>query len=124
MPTNQNPPHPSWNGNPVNAAFTALSDPLRRRVLFQIYDLQGEAADEVEIDELIGGSEAAGDMLIKFHHIHLPKLESAGFIDWDPDTRAVRKGPHYEQVHPLLDLLTTHADELPYDLPESAYARS
>lgn len=46
---------------------------------------------------------------------HLPKLESAGFVVWGPQDHSVRKGPRFEEIEPLLELLQNHADELPDD---------
>lgn len=46
-------------------------------------------------------------------HTHLPKLEAAGFIEWDRETNAVRQGPKFAEIRPLLELMANHADELP-----------
>jgi hypothetical protein len=48
-------------------------------------------------------------------HTHLPKLASAGFIEWDPETNTVQQGPRFEDIRPLLELMHDHADELPDD---------
>jgi hypothetical protein len=50
-------------------------------------------------------------------HTHLPKLEEAGFIVWHQDTNKVEKGPRFEEIRPLLELIDAHADELPADWP-------
>jgi hypothetical protein len=46
-------------------------------------------------------------------HTHLPKLEESGFIEWDQERNIVRKGPQFEEIQPLLELMENHADELP-----------
>ncbi len=48
-------------------------------------------------------------------HVHLPKLEEYGFIEWDRDSHEVRKGPKFNEIQPLLELLVSHSDELPDD---------
>ena len=46
-------------------------------------------------------------------HVHLPKLERYGFIDWNQDINQVSKGPNFEETRPLLEMLVAHEDELP-----------
>lgn len=60
----------------------------------------GSAGDEV-------------DLLVTIHHVHLPKLEEYGFVEWDRDTDELRRGPNFEEIAPLLELLDDHRDELP-----------
>jgi len=50
-------------------------------------------------------------------HNHLPRLEKAGYIEWDQDTGTISEGPNYDEIKPLLDLMENHADELPPDWP-------
>jgi hypothetical protein len=49
---------------------------------------------------------------IELYHIHLPKLEAAGYIEWNQKTREVMKGPLYDEVETFLTLIENHADEL------------
>lgn len=53
---------------------------------------------------------------IEMYHIHRPMLEEAGYIRWDGDAREVRKGPKFDEVRPLLELMADHRDELPDDV--------
>lgn len=53
----------------------------------------------------------------QLHHTHLPKLADAGYIDWNPDTGAICRGPSIDEIAPLLTLMSDHADELPDDWP-------
>lgn len=46
-------------------------------------------------------------------HVNLPKLEAAGFVEWDRKNDAIEPGPRFEEVSPMLELLNDHADELP-----------
>lgn len=48
-------------------------------------------------------------------HLHLPKLADYEFIEWNKDTHEVTKGPKFDEIRPLLELLATHEDELPAD---------
>ncbi|WP_222917179.1 ArsR family transcriptional regulator [Natrinema sp. SYSU A 869] len=42
---------------------------------------------------------------IEMYHIHLPKLDDAGFVEWDRERDQVRKGPKFETVEELLEQL-------------------
>jgi hypothetical protein len=46
-------------------------------------------------------------------HVHLPKLADHGFIDWDQDTQRVTKGPQFDEIEPLLTVLSENQDVLP-----------
>ncbi|ELZ81869.1 hypothetical protein C453_17674 [Haloferax elongans ATCC BAA-1513] len=50
---------------------------------------------------------------MELFHTHLPKLDDAGFVDWDPRTGAVVRGPRFDAVEPVLRLFADHTDELP-----------
>lgn len=49
---------------------------------------------------------------VRMHHVHLPKLEAAGLIEWDRATNEVQKGPRFEEVCPLLQPIRDRADEV------------
>ncbi len=51
--------------------------------------------------------------MIEMKHVHLPKLEAYGFIDWDRETHEVTKGPKFEEIRPLIELLEEHQEALP-----------
>jgi len=55
------------------------------------------------------------DHLVSMNHVHLPKLANYGFIEWDEANHEVSKGPNFDEIRPLLELLATHEDELPAD---------
>lgn len=46
----------------------------------------------------------------ELYHVHFPKLEDSGFIDWDRDRDRITHGPRFEELYPFLDLLED-ADE-------------
>jgi len=85
----------------------------RRRLLLALLNAE-EAALPIELDELEYET-AESDVLLSFHHNHLPKLEARGFVDANPDQHSVTKGPRFEEIKPLLELLDTHRDRLPPD---------
>ena len=53
------------------------------------------------------------DRFVEMKHVHLPKLVEYGFIEWDQEADEVHKGPKFDEILPLLELLDAHEDELP-----------
>lgn len=49
----------------------------------------------------------------EYVHIHLPKLDAAGYIRWDEQTHEVSQGPRFDEVRPFLDLVQTQSERLP-----------
>lgn len=93
-----------------------LSNRYRRRVLVSLLnhnpqdddDLHLPADVELEADELKALRE-------QMWHAHLPKLAATDFIEWNQEDSTVRKGPRFDEIRPLLELMQNHADELPDD---------
>jgi len=46
---------------------------------------------------------------------HLPAMAAAGYIEWDPETKTIQRGPNFEQAVPVLRLLNDPADALSED---------
>ncbi|WP_449405170.1 hypothetical protein [Haloarcula amylovorans] len=44
-------------------------------------------------------------------------MAEAGYIEWHRETGEVSKGPRYDEIEPLLDLIENHVDELPPNWP-------
>jgi DNA-binding transcriptional ArsR family regulator len=105
----------------MDELFEILSNGHRRRVLVALRDHNPQDEDEITSASVAGeddGSDEALDRLrTELNHIHLPKLNDAGFVDWDPDSGTITRGPRDEEVEPLLELMDEHADELPDDWP-------
>ena len=36
-----------------------------------------------------------------------------GFIEWDQEDQQIERGPNYDEIIPLLELLVEHENELP-----------
>lgn len=54
---------------------------------------------------------------IELYHHHLPKLADVDFIDWDRETDTIRRGSRFDEIAPLISLMTEHQDELPEGWP-------
>jgi hypothetical protein len=93
--------------------FDALRDASRRRLLVCLLE-HNPQDDSVKVPEDVHTDETDLSALqTEFVHRHLPKLEAMGYIRWDPDRHEVVKGPAFDEVRPLLELIENHADELP-----------
>nr|WP_254523737.1 transcriptional regulator [Natrinema caseinilyticum] len=70
--------------------------------------------DEAAIpDDLTTDDEELEEMLMAMTHTHLPKLESLGLIEWNREKNVVTRGPAFDELRPLLELIDRHQDELP-----------
>ena len=92
----------------------ALAHIQRRKLLVALLRHNPQNDESVVIDADESADEEL-QRLVGMTHVHLPKLEAYGFIEWDRDTNEVSKGPNFEEIRPLLGLLQRHDDELPAD---------
>lgn len=93
---------------PLDDALDALAHVQRRRLLTALLEHESQAVSPV------ADSEGAADRdCVALRHIHLPKLASAGFVDWDRERGEVSRGPAFEDIRPLLELLIEHEGALP-----------
>lgn len=100
----------------LDPVFDALADGYRRRLLLALLDCSPRnAADALESADESDGDVSA--MRVEMRHCHLPKLEAAGFIEWDPETNEVRRGPRFSEARPLLETLSENGGKLPDDWP-------
>lgn len=93
--------------------FEALADIHRRRLLIALLDHNPQRDDVAVPEDVHHGEKELEALRIELHHIHLPRLEEAGFIRWNPDTHEVVKGPRFNEIQPLLELMRDRADDPP-----------
>lgn len=100
--------------NDLGEALSTLANIHRRRVLLALLDHNPQAVREISLpdDGCIEGTEAEG-FQVQMYHVHLPKLEAAGLIKWNRDDLQVVKGPEFDEIKPLLELLVNNAEVLP-----------
>lgn len=97
---------------PVDDALDALAHNQRRTFLFALLDHSPQDDFPVKLATFDDEGETL-EHLTEMHHVHLPKLADYGFIDWNPQTHEVAKGPKLDEIKPLLELLADNEDELP-----------
>lgn len=99
----------------VTVSFDEMMDALgavqRRKLLLSLLEREPEDDPPIVIDG--SGSEAD---LLAMRHAHLPKLSAYEFIEWDRETDEVTRGPEFDEIEPLLELLADNEEELPVDV--------
>jgi len=86
-----------------------LADGTRRRLLVALLD---DTLDSLPVDITEGVRDNEAVNHIELYHVHLPKLDDSGFVEWDREQRRVSRGPQFSAIEPLLTLLQDNRDEL------------
>ncbi|WP_254530078.1 DUF7344 domain-containing protein [Natrinema gelatinilyticum] len=103
----------------LDDAFDALASHHRRRVLVALLD-HNPQCDCVHADGVLEESHTREDrdhLQTAMHHSHLPKLEAYGFIRWNKNTHEVEKGPAFDHIRPLVEMLDSQATEVTGEWP-------
>jgi len=101
----------------LDRMFDALRHPYRRRILLLVSEHNPREEDEFSVGDLATEDDDLELLTTELYHAHLPKLAESGYIDWDEETQTIRRGPNFEEVAPLLRLMTEHRDDLPDGWP-------
>lgn len=95
----------------TDAAFDALANEHRRRLLVDLLEENSlDATAYIPVDEDSGILKTEQQMQIEMYHQHLPKLADEGFIYWNQNTNEIVKGPQFEELWPLLEVVAPHAE--------------
>jgi hypothetical protein len=97
----------------LDTVLDALANLYRRRLLFALLEHNSQNDSSQIPANIEFKNEDLESLKIRMTHTHLPKLEDAGFIEWNRETNTVQKGPRFDEIQPLLKLMYNHADELP-----------
>lgn len=101
----------------LDQVFRSLSHTVRRRILTALMSENPRTQATVETMQFRPEGRQQERVSLDIHHSHLPQLDQAGFVDWNPETGTVARGEKFEQIRPLLELMDEHRDELPDDWP-------
>lgn len=97
----------------LDRQLDAVKDDTRRRLLCSL-----EGVSPTQQASAVETTAFATDQQLLLRHVHLPKLQQAGYVDWDPETGHVRRGPQFEDIQPLLRLLMDYEASNPEHLVE------
>ncbi len=97
----------------LDRAVDSLGSRQRRLILLLLRD----GTVKTESDVIMRGRSDSEDVEFELRHNHLPKLEEAGYIEWDREAGEISEGPRFEEIKPILELIENHADELPPGWP-------
>ena len=105
------------NTDALDESLVVLSHPYRRRILSRLHEQNPRDEAEFAAEELTDDADENDRLLLEIHHRHLPKLAEAGFIDWDREESVITRGPRFDEIVPLIELMVNHRDELPAGWP-------
>lgn len=97
----------------LDSAFDALGHRQRRLLLVSL--LEHNPQDDSPVIWSTERDSKAMDHLVTMHHVHIPKLEAGGYIEWDRESQEVSRGPNFEEIRPLLELLADHEEQVQND---------
>ena len=69
------------------------------------------------LDKSVRGHDEPDVLRIQLVHNHFPKLDSLGFVDWNPQTQELTQGPRFGEIEPFLRLMNEHQEQLPDGWP-------
>ena len=107
-------------GKVMDDLVEALANPSRRRLLVALTDHNPRNA-MLTLEDVHEGDTDGERLHVEMYHVHLPKLEENGLIEWDRRTHEVVKGPRFDEIRPLLssiDSQTDPSDDPVTDSPE------
>jgi hypothetical protein len=97
--------------------YHALSSLERRMVL---YSLKGAPRERrLPLPEAAMGPQTAmdaKDVSIHLIHTHLPMLADAGYVRWEREPFCVQRGPYFEEVELVFELVFDSIDRFPPSL--------
>ena len=100
----------------LDRVLDVLASKYRRRLLTALLEHNPQDDEDPQIpDDVSITDEDLDDLMTQMAHVHLPKLEEAGFIELDQDANTIQKGANFDEIRPLLELMRDHTDELPDD---------
>lgn len=97
----------------LDEMFACLANRYRRQVLLEVLEDIPEPVSQITRVAANRGDRGLQRLQIELYHVHLPKLDSAGYVRWNRDTLGVERGPRFHEIEPVLRSLTGGADELP-----------
>ncbi|WP_255169216.1 DUF7344 domain-containing protein [Natrononativus amylolyticus] len=96
----------------LGQTFQILANKHRRRLLTELLHSRGDGSICVP-EEVVDEEQTLENADVALRHQHLPLLEEAQFVRWNTDTQTVERGAKFDEICPLLTLLTANSQTLP-----------
>jgi DNA-binding transcriptional ArsR family regulator len=90
----------------------ALGDGTRRQILVDLLDHNPVTPSETMAKS---GAQESDDIEVQLFHVHLPKLDSMGYIESEKEHGTIVKGPNWKEIEPVVRLLSENRNQLPAD---------
>ena len=100
-----------------NQLHQILAAQERRMVIYSLLEVPQER--RVPLPEAAMAPESSWDyeeMRIRLEHNHLTQLADAGYVEWDRDPFCVQRGPRFEEVEAVFDVIHDSIDTFPESL--------
>lgn len=100
-----------------NQLHAVLASQERRMIIYSLKNVPQER--RIPLPEAALTPESSWDaerLNIRLQHNHLPQLAEAGYVRWERDPFCVQRGPHFEEVGKLFDLIHESIDQFPESL--------
>ncbi|MDQ2048974.1 transcriptional regulator [Natronolimnohabitans sp. A-GB9] len=82
--------------------YDSLSNHHRRRLLLELLTESPRTASISRVDD--------ETERLEFHHVHLPKLDDYGFIEWHRSLCCIERGPRFDDARPILEQVAADTD--------------
>ncbi|WP_224332318.1 DUF7344 domain-containing protein [Haloprofundus halobius] len=97
----------------VDRLFAALSHPTRRSTLVFLNRASVGDSGWIPLETLAVELAEPETVVEQLYHVHLPQLDGVDLVEWDHERELVRRGPRFETVTPVLELLEQLREEFP-----------
>lgn len=97
----------------LRTALRVLQAPYRRQLLIAMSNENPQDDEDRDPLDIVAPEDEPDVLETELVHNHLPMLEDEGYIKWDKDDNKITKGPNWDEIEPLIELLDEHRDELP-----------
>lgn len=100
----------------ADTALRLLAERRRRQVLRQLADTDTPTTIDRLGEAILAAVGSETDiteegLAIQLHHIHLPKLQEVGVIEYDQRGGTVRRGPQFRDTLALCRAIQQHREE-------------
>lgn len=100
-----------------NAVFKALSAEPRRQLVVSLLDSPADGS--VPLPESAVNPNVPpnpDDLRRELFHRHLPLLADMGFVEWQSEPFVASRGPRFDEVAVVFEVLQANADDIPDSL--------